>query len=215
MTTQKTVTEEELEEAFRDDPMFGLEVLHAEFRDRIARYIKKHGWDLQPEEIKDLYQETLLEMVQEVRSPGFDPSRPLRLVQTIARRRTIDYLRRKGHRANTNYDAILAYVAGDLGQSDLGLRWRYLDRMIQAEWRQALLEEVARLPERQRIVARAFIDNYEDLSERKTFLPLKEAVAAVTGNDENVVAVKSAWHQAKRTLVSRLTRRGFYFLKEE
>ena len=214
MTTQKTVTEEELEEAFRDDPKFGLEFLHVEFRDRIARYIKKHGWELQPEEIEDLYHETMLEMVREIRSSDFDPTRPLRLVQTIARRRTIDYLRRKGHRANTNYDAILPHVAEDLGKSDLGLRWRYLDRMIQAEWTQALKEEVARLPERQRIVARAFIDNYEDLRERKTFLPLKEAVAAVTGNDENVVAVKSAWHQAKRTLVSRLTRRGFHFLEE-
>ena len=86
MTTQNRLTEEELEEAFREDAEFGLELLHEEFRDRIARYIKKCGPSLTPDEIHDLYQDTMLEMVGHVRSPSFNPERPLRLVQTRSRR---------------------------------------------------------------------------------------------------------------------------------
>jgi DNA-directed RNA polymerase specialized sigma24 family protein len=209
MTTQNQSTEEDLEEAFKEDVDFGLEMLHEEFRDRIARYIKKCGPSLTPDEIKDLYQDTMVEMVGQARSPDFNPERPLRLVQTIAKRRTFDRLRRK-----TSFDAILPHVAKDLGGSDLQLRWKYLDKMIQAEFKQALFEEIGKLPERQRIVATAFVDNYEDLRERDTYLPLAQAVAAITGEDENVVAVKSAWHEAKRKLVRGLTRRGFNFLEE-
>ena len=86
--------------------------------------------------------------------------------------------------------------------------------MIQAEFKQALFEEIGKLPERQRIVATAFFDNYEDLRARGTYLPLAQAVAAIKGEDENVVAVKSAWHEAKRKLVRGLTRRGLNFLEE-
>lgn len=209
MTTQNRLTEEELEEAFREDAEFGLELLDEEFRDRIARYIKKCGPSLTPDEIHDLYQDTMLEMVGHVRSPSFNPERLLRLVQTIAKRRTFDRLRRK-----TNYDAILPHVAKDLGGSDLQFRWKYLDKMIQADFKQALSEEIGRLPERQRIVATAFVDNYEDLRERDTYIPLAQTVSAITGDAENVVAVKSAWHEAKRKLVRGLTRRGFDFLEE-
>ena len=210
MTTQNKSTEEELEGAFREDVDFGLEMLHEEFRDRIARYIKKCGPSLTPEEIKDLYQDVMLEMVSQVRSRGFNPERPLRLIQTIAKRRTFDRLRRK-----TKFDAILPHVAKDLGGSNLQLRWKYLDKMIQTEFKKALSEEIGKLPERQRVVAIAFVDNYENLRERGTYLPLAQAVATITGDDENVVAVKSAWHEAKRKLVRGLTRRGFSFLEED
>ncbi len=215
MTAQGKVSEEDLEEAFRADPKSGMQLLHEDRRDKIARCIKRCGCCLQPHEIKDLYQQTMLEMVQKTKTPDFDPERPLRLAQAIAKRRTVDYLRKQGHRANTNHDAILPHVAEDLGTSDLNLRWRYLDRMIQAEFRQAVEEEVAKLPEKQRIVAKAFVDNYEDLRQRDTYFPLARAVEAVTGKDENVAAVKSAWHEAKRKLVKELTRRGFHFLEED
>lgn len=214
MTAEDKISEEELEEQLRTDPMFGMQLLHVDYRDRIARYIKRRGRSLDSEEIKDLYQQTMLEMIESVRKPDFDPERPLRLVLAIAKRRTIDYLRRKGYRANTNHDAILPHVAEDLGKSDINLRWRYLDRMRQKEFRPALEEEIAKLPERQRIVATAYVDNFEDFRERDTYLPLARAVSAITNKDENVVAVKSAWHEAKRKLVKELTRRGFDFLEE-
>ena len=37
MKATNETTEEELEAAFLDDPEFGLELLHTDFRDRIAR----------------------------------------------------------------------------------------------------------------------------------------------------------------------------------
>ena len=71
---------------------------------------------------------------------------------------------------------------------------------------------IATLPERQRIVAQAYVDHYEDYKERDTYLPLSEAVGRVTGRRENVVAVKSAWIEAEKKIVRELTRRGFNYL---
>jgi hypothetical protein len=54
------ISEEELEEAFLDDPEFGLRLLHTDFRDRIAREIRSKLWDVRPndaraEAIKDVF----------------------------------------------------------------------------------------------------------------------------------------------------------------
>ncbi len=48
MTFSNSITGQELEQAFQDDPEFGLALLHSEFRDQIARYIKSKMWGLPP-----------------------------------------------------------------------------------------------------------------------------------------------------------------------
>ena len=70
MAATKPVTENELEQAFRDDPEFGLALLHEDYRHQIGRYIKAKAWVLSREDIKDVYQETMFEMVKVIRSPG-------------------------------------------------------------------------------------------------------------------------------------------------
>ncbi len=212
MSAGNSTAEEDLEEAFRIGPEFGLTLLHEDFQEVLLRCIKGAAWSLSAEERLDVYQETMLAMIGEARKADFDPHRPLRLAQTIAHRRAIDYLRAKGHRANTNTDAVLPHVAAGLKNTDLGFEWRSLGPADWKEFRKALAEVIATLTERQRIVAQAYVDHYEDFKERGTYLPLAEAVGRVTGRRENVAAVKSAWVEASRKIVCELTRRGFDYL---
>jgi DNA-directed RNA polymerase specialized sigma24 family protein len=211
MPTGEPVTEQELDEAFRADPEFGLVALDADFRKDIGRCIKSVGWSFDSHEIWDVYQQVLLELVEMVREDRVDTNEPLLpLVKTIARRRAVDHLRKKGHRPKRNLDGVFEKLAEALSSSNLNLRWKYLDRMVQQEFRAALMEEVSQLPTKQRVVAEARINHFEESWET-----VKEEVSRVTRKKETVVAVKSAWRDAKEVLRDKLTRRNFNFLESE
>jgi len=214
MSARNPVSEDELEEVFAEDPEYGVCVLYEEYDQVILAYIKKHGWGLKLEDWLDVLQQTMLEFIEKVRTPDFDHRKPLALVFTIAGRRIRDLLRRKKFRANTDSDVILAHIAKDYNESDVGIGYRHAD----VDWnlfRENLHEVIAELPERQRIVARVFVDNYEDFRANDTYGPLATLVGEVTGQVESVVAVKNAWYEAKRKIVREMTHRGFNFLQPE
>lgn len=220
MTASNPITEEELEEAFRDDPEFGLKVLYADFREQIARYIKSKLWGLPPgikaEAIKDVFQETMAALVPFVRNPDFDWRKPLRIVYKIAENKAADVCRRKGLRPKQDVDGAIERIAKDMAGTNIASRWRM---QTSVEWREfcaALMEAVSTvLTEKQAIVARCFVDNYEDFGERDIYAPLARLVGEITGGDENVVTIKKLWLEAKKRLVKELTRKGFNFLNTE
>lgn len=211
MSAGEPVTEQELDEAFRADPEFGLVALDADFRKDIGRCIKSVGWSFDSHEIWDVYQQVLLELVEKVRGGKVDTNEPLLpLVKTMARRRAIDHLRKKGHRPKRNLDGAFEELAESLSSSNLNLRWRYLDSLAQKEFRVALMEEISKLTAKQRVVAEARINHFEE-----SWDTVKEEVSRVTGKQETVVAVKSAWRDAKDVMRDNLTRRNFNFLESE
>jgi DNA-directed RNA polymerase specialized sigma24 family protein len=162
------------------------------------------------EDLKDAYQETLKGVLEKVRTPGFEPGRPLRLVYAIARRKGCDCLRRRGHRVATSDDATLNRITAAPGGSDLGFAGRQRMGPAEAkEFRELLLQIIAALPARQRLVARVFVDHFEEFRQRETYQPLARAVSAITGEPENVTAVKSAWRAARATIVGALAQRGY------
>lgn len=71
------------------------------------------------------------------------------------------------------------------------------------------------LTDKQAIVARCYVDNYEGFGEREIYAPLARLVGEITGEDENAVTIKKLWHEAKKRLIKELTRKGFKFLKTE
>lgn len=220
MTFSNSITEQELEQAFRDDPEFGLALLHSEFRDQIARYIKSKMWGLPSallaEEIKDVYQETMLELIPLVRSADFDWNDPMRIVCEIAKRRAIDHLRRRKFRPKQDVDGAIDRIAQDLAGTSLGLEWRLLDKLAWHEFRDALMIAVTKvLTPKQSIVARCYIDHFEDFGERDIYAPLARLVGEITGEDENAVTIKKLWHEAKKRLVAELVRKGHKFLDAE
>jgi DNA-directed RNA polymerase specialized sigma24 family protein len=217
MAATNPVTEAELETAFREDTDYAIELLDLDYREQIIQYIKRETWGiLKEDELMVVYQETMLALIQKVRQEGFDPSRPLRMVNTIARNKGIDALRaRRRCRMNTNEDAILGGVAASLKDTELGFQWRLLGPAEWREFREVLLEVMQVLPERQKLVARCFVDCFEDVIREGSYRPLALAVGAITGNPETVVNVKSTWHAAKKKLATMLTQRGFNFIPAE
>ena len=220
MAAANSITEEELEEAFRDDPEFALGLLHEDYRHQIGRYIKSKLWALPPavrtEEMKDVYQDTMLHMVSVIRSPDFDGRKPLRIVYDIARKRAIDVLRRRKFRPKQGIDDALQQIAKDLSGTKIGLEWKLLDKVVWAEFRQALIEAMTTvLTPKQLIVARCYVDNYEEFGQREIYAPLARLVGEITGEVENVVTIKKLWQEAKKRLVKEVTRKGFSFLETE
>ena len=123
---------------------------------------------------------------------------------------------RKKHRINVDYDAILDAVAVDTKDTDLGYRWRLKIGSGEArEVREILLKFVATLPERQRIVAQCFIDNFEMFRPRAIYKPLADAVSAVTGITESVADVKNDWRYARAKIIAELERRGYTYITVE
>jgi RNA polymerase sigma factor (sigma-70 family) len=218
MATSNPVSEDELDSAFRAGSDFGVEYLHLEFSGQIFQHILRaaRGF-LNQEEALEVYQETLVAVIERARKPDFDPCRSLRMVFSIARNKTVDYLRaRKKLRINEDYDAILDAVALDTKNADLGYRWRLKVGPGEArELREILLAFLPTLPERQRIVAQCFIDNFEEFRARDTYKPLADAVSAVTGVTESVAAVKSEWRYAREKICTHLQGLGYDFFKAE
>jgi DNA-directed RNA polymerase specialized sigma24 family protein len=210
-------SETDLDEAFEQGPEFGIRFLDSEFRERVLRHIKRVGrgaFDYHDQQ--DVYQETLIAMHARAQNAGFDPCRSLRMVLTIARNKAIDLLREWGYTINLDEDAILEVVAADTKGSDILLQWRLHVFPAEArELREILLTFIATLPERQRIVAQCFIDNFEYFRKRDIYRPLADAVGAITGITESVAAVKNDWHYAREKIIVELQRRGYTYIRVE
>lgn len=213
MATTEPVSEEEIEATLRTDPNYAIELLDAFYREQILQYIKRVTWSrLRPDELMVVYQETMLAFIRRVREDDFDPTRPLRLVYCIARHRGYDFLRaRRRHRMNTNEEEILGAVADSLKNTETGDKWTLLSPAERKEFKEVVLQVVATLPERQQIVARCYVDCFEVILNEGSFRILAEEVGRVTGKQENVVSVKSAWHAALKKIGPALERRGFNF----
>jgi DNA-directed RNA polymerase specialized sigma24 family protein len=217
MTTDQVPTDAELEEFLREEgPEFFLEALYDKpFRLRLARYIKRVSWGtLEPNELADVVQDTLIAVWENVSEPGFDNKAPLRIVYTIARNKAIDLRRRKTRsRSAPDQEAVNKYAAADLSGTRLGLNWKLMDPIERAEFDTALFEIVCGLPKRQRMVAETFFEIFPELRERGKFKPLADALGRRTGKTEDVVSVKSAWQAAREKIKRDLYRKGFRFVE--
>lgn len=217
MAATNPISEADLESEFRSDPNTAIEFLDLDYREQIIQYIKRVTWGrLKPDELMDVYQETILGLIQKVARGDFDPARPLRLVYDIAWKKSCDVLRRSSKfRMNTNEDHLLNAVASSLRGTEVGSNWILLTVSERNEFREVVLEAVRELPKYQQIVAQCYLDCFEDVLNEGSFRPLAEAVSKVTGRVETVANVKSAWHVARKKLAAELTRRGITLLKAE
>jgi hypothetical protein len=211
---QSEDSEKELEDAFRISADFGVEMLHDNFKHVILGCIVGTGLGLQMHDVDDIYAQTMLEMLKAARKPDFDPDRPLRLAQEIAKRRTLDARRRKRLRARREGTEYEDKVTADMKDSDLEFR---LKIAIKLDWQQfdaALREKIEELPPMQKNAAICFVDTYEEIREQDSYGPLAEAMEQLLGKPITVTAAKSAWHEAKKKIAEDLRRRGFDFLSE-
>lgn len=198
--------ETDLDEAFESSAEFGIRYLYSEFREYLYRFIKRCGRGFFTyQDYEDVFQLTVFAVYQRATKPSFCPRHTLGMVITIARNKSIDLLRKRGHKIKLDADGILAAVAADTKGTEMLMRWRlHVSETEANELREILLTFIATLPERQRIVAQCFVDNFEDFHERKTYQPLAEAVSAITRRTETVAYVKSVWRYARKKIVEEL-----------
>lgn len=215
------ISEEELEEAFLDDPEFGLRLLHTDFRDRIAREIRSKLWDVRPndaraEAIKDVYCNTILELAKLVHKGGYDWRKPLGIAIDIARKKAIDFIRRRRRLHKQDIEGAIDQIASDLTDTKVGFQWHLRTKIEKDEFHRVLLEAIDTvLTDKQAIIAVCFKDNFEEFGEREIYAPLARYVSEVTGKDENAMTIKKQWSEARQRLTRELVRRGFSFLDTE
>jgi len=102
---------------------------------------------------------------------------------------------------------VLDAIVETLADTKVGEAWRNVAakhdgrRMLEAIGR-----AVSRLPERQRLVASAVIDFFP---ETPTLQQIQECVHHNTGEQLTVVAIKSAWREARKKIREQLIREGY------
>ena len=217
MQSQST-TEEDLEEALRkQDYTFFIELLMVAHGETLKRRIKHYSCGcLNIEEMRDVYQNAMIEVNQKVREPEFRPSRPLAFVNHLIELRTLDARRAKvRQRVVTNTDDLLAAMAEAEKSTGVPAAWRAMSPEDQNRFMIELREIIAEvLPKGQRIVAQAYFDNFE-LVANEDWSALVDPITAATGKRPTVSTIRSQWRHARQTIADELVRRGFGFLKGE
>jgi DNA-directed RNA polymerase specialized sigma24 family protein len=200
--------------ALRQDLAQGLSLIHDHLGVGLARLLKRVIWGLLSEhDLQDAYQETLRGFWKRATRPDFRAEDYRGLLQTIARRKGLDALRRRGHRARMAANGDLAELADDLAASQLGNAWQNeMSGAEREELRRALSSIVEQLPPRQKLAARVFLDHFEEFRQRDVYQPLAVALSGVTGQNEHPEAVKTLWRTARAAIAAALHRRGFGLL---
>jgi hypothetical protein len=201
---------EDLEKAFREDPNYGMECLHTFFQEEIGSYIKCVGnGAVRENDMADIYQDVMVEMIQAVQKPGFDPTEPMRLAYRIAYTNTKDFLRRRGIRSAANLDDCLHHLASDFKGTDVELRWKYMSEEKQTEFNSALFEIVDDLPEMQRVTAIVFVTRFKETRDTDLFAAVAEGVREFANIDMTAAAAKGNWYRARTKIAEELRARGF------
>lgn len=211
---EAVVTEDDLEQAFKDDPKFGLEVLDSYFREPLWRYMKSISRSLSPHDLEDIYQSAIVELIRAVQKPSFDPTKPMRLVNKIVMERTVDFLRRRRVRKCQGLDDIVQFVAEDLRTSNTGFRWNLMLADDKAAFRKTLDLAIDTLPPKQKAAALAFIEVYDKVRGQDSYKLLADRIKAMTGESVTAMQAKSNWHEARTKIGDKLARAGFKSLVE-
>jgi hypothetical protein len=148
--------------------------------------------------------------------PGFDPDRPLRLVQDIACKRAIDLRRKRKWQARpVEEHELFDQWAADFRETRLGDAIIHTDPLVWKEFKAILREIVDNLPEMQRVTAYCYVDLYRELRQRDKHRILAAAVSEVLNRNVTLVQVKSAWAAALKTIRRELRRRKYNFIEED
>lgn len=204
MSSRNPINEVELEDLLRRDPDEGVVRLDQDYRQKIARVIKWQARGrLQPDDLSDVYQNVMCAVIKRFRQPSFNPDRPLRIVFTIARNKTIDELRRLNRSVKTNADSVIENIPDDLRDPR--------DLAEAKEVGKTLEDTIRTLPPRQQLVGKAYAEHHESLGPKNKYRLLTRILGKITGKKENEEAVKSVWQQVNAKLKRALRKLGYDF----
>lgn len=163
----------------------------------ICAWIRKKNPGIFPEDLADIWQETLLGILKAVTNERFNPEGSLKAwVTTIARNRTYDRYRRK-HREEKALNAIGAA----LKMTETGAKWREINSKDRAETLSLLRAEISKLPYKQRVVIRVFVEGYPETDSMEI---LRLEVSKITKEEETRASVTRALQEARKKMRTKL-----------
>jgi len=179
-----------------------LEQIVCHLRDGVCGWTRKRFPGLAPEDLADVWQDTLVSVLKAVKSRRFDATRPLvPWLCTLAYRRAADLTRRR-----TSSSEVLERVGQQLAGTDVGERWSALSAMQREEALELAREHILTLPRMQRVVLQTFSDRYPETARMEV---LRTEVSRVLGDDVTLAAVKRAVQEGRRKVREYFERRGY------
>ncbi len=184
----------------------GLGLIDCHLRHGLCGWLRKQFPGIRPQDLADLWGETLLGVLKAVREGRFDGNRPLLpwLCQ-IARARAIDHLRRR-----TTQEQALAAVGETLKGTRTGQAWGDWSAVERREALALIQDAIATLSGRQRLVMQVFVDCYPASARMET---LRQEVSRATGQVQTLASVKRALQEARAKARELLQHKGYDFGK--
>ncbi len=207
--------EDELEREFRKDPQSGLQYLELFFRKNIFAYIKSLCPHFKPEDLKDVYQDTMRRMVKKSCQEDFDPAKPMRIVQDIARKASIDAKKKKKLPPVGDAREVAEMIGDDLKGTKVAMEWRLVLKEDMPKVGKAIDEAIQDLPTKQKTAAVAMMHVYAEVHDTKSFLPLKQQIQKMTGEDLTTTQAYDNWRLARKAIAAKLQRAGFNLYDQE
>lgn len=181
----------------------GFALIDKHLRDPICGWLRvNHYPGISAEDLADLWQETLAELLKQVRAGKYTGERKVftdlcRIISTNA----IDQRRRHKSR-----DRLMHAVGEALRETQTGQNWKDADPVARREVQRLIREAAATLPEKQRHVLEAFIANFP---ESRDMQELRRFTSELTGEEETVASVKGNLREARQKLRGILRRKGY------
>ena len=180
----------------------GLSQVDQHLRRRICGRVRHYLPGLKSHDLADCWQETLMAVFKAVRDGRFDPDRPLGpYLFSIAHAKGIDLLRRQ-----TTRDKALTAVGETLQGTQCGEEWRQLSSSERSEALAIVRDGIGTLPDKQRVVFQAFMDNYPETKDMEV---LRQEVSRMTGREETLVSIKRALQEGRNKVRQLLERKGY------
>lgn len=208
-------SEDELEQEFRKDPQSGLQYLELFFRSNIFAYIKSQCPYFHAEDLKEVYQDTMRRMVKAACDPKFDPEKPMRLVQDIAWKAAADAKKKKKLRPVGDAREVAEMVGDDLKGTKVAMEWRLILKEDMPKVQRAIDEAIASLPTKQKAAATAMMHVYEEVHDTKSYLPLKNQIQQMTGEEFTTTQAYDNWRLARNAIAAKVQRAGCNLYDEE
>jgi DNA-directed RNA polymerase specialized sigma24 family protein len=181
------------------------------FRRPVAAFIRQRFSSLRPEELADVWTETVLGFANLIRGQRIDAQRQnyYSLLCTIASRRATDRCRRDKVR-KAALSEVLVPLGRALQGTNVGRRWQSLDEAERREVMELIRGFVRGLPAMQRVVMQAFVEHFPDTG---TTARLQAVVAQGMGICPSAAAVKRALQEGRRKIRAFLLSKGYDFGK--
>jgi DNA-directed RNA polymerase specialized sigma24 family protein len=213
METSDLCSEDDLASLLADDPGSFWEFLVHDYGRKLIGLIRKIGgaW-LNDHDAAEIYGEVLKDVWKCVNHLDYDHDQPpLALVNDIARKRTISWIRRKSHRRKEQLAAIdrTDGLIDSLKGTDLAHDWL----LAEEDEKRILVDQILNIintlkNDRERWAATAFIAVADEIQPNSIYAPLKRAMSVLSGRDETTASAKSSWESAKLSIRRELRRRG-------